>query len=101
MIGDVEGAARCAGWMGMQLMFMGEQARAGGWFARGQRLVDELAEPSAVQGLLLLPVALGKLYGGDPAGALQAFSQRCRTSASGSRTRTCPRWASSAPARPP
>lgn len=75
VMGDVEGAARCAAWMGMQLMFLGEQARAGGWFARGQRLVDELAEPSAVQGLLLLPEGLGKLYGGDPAGALQAFSR--------------------------
>jgi DNA-binding CsgD family transcriptional regulator len=74
VMGDVESAARCAGWMGMQLMFMGERARAGGWFARAQRLVDEQAEPSAVQGLLLLPEGLGKLYGGDPAGALQAFS---------------------------
>lgn len=75
VIGDAESAARCAGWMGMQLMFLGEPARAGGWFARGQRLVDELAEPSAVQGLLLVPMGLGKLYGGDPAGALQAFSR--------------------------
>jgi DNA-binding CsgD family transcriptional regulator len=75
VMGDVEGAARCAGWMGMQLMFQGEPARAGGWLARGQRLVDELAEPSAVQGLLLIPEGLGKLYGGDPAGALQAFSR--------------------------
>ncbi|MGY4540510.1 DNA-binding CsgD family transcriptional regulator [Arthrobacter sp. UYNi723] len=75
VMGDAEGAARCAGWMGMQLMFLGEPARAGGWFARGQRLVDELAEPSAVQGLLLVPMGLGKLYGGDPAGALQAFSR--------------------------
>lgn len=75
VVGDVIGAARCAGWMGMQLMNLGEAARAGGWFARGQRLVDELAEPDAVQGLLLLPIGLGKLYGGDPAGALQVFSQ--------------------------
>lgn len=75
VVGDVAGAARCAGWMGMQLMNLGEAARAGGWFARGQRLVDELAEPDAVQGLLLLPTGLGKLYGGDPAGALQVFSR--------------------------
>ena len=75
VMGDVESAARCAGWMGMQLMFFGEQAKAGGWFARGQRLVDEMAEPGAVQGLLLVPEGLGKLYGGDPAGALQAFSR--------------------------
>lgn len=75
VMGDVQSAARCAGWMGMQLMFLGEQARAGGWLARGQRLVDELAEPGAVQGLLLLPEGLGKLYSGDPAGALQVFSR--------------------------
>ncbi|MET3140335.1 UNVERIFIED_ORG: DNA-binding CsgD family transcriptional regulator [Arthrobacter sp. UYEF10] len=75
VMGDVESAARCAGWMGMQLMFLGERARAGGWLARGQRLLDEAAEPSAVQGLLLIPEGLGKLYGGDPAGALQAFSR--------------------------
>lgn len=75
VVGDVESAARCAGWMGMQLMFFGEQARAGGWFARGRRLVEEMAEPGAVQGLLLLPEGLGKLYGGDPAGALHAFSR--------------------------
>ncbi|TAP45443.1 helix-turn-helix transcriptional regulator [Arthrobacter sp. S39] len=75
VVGDVVGAARCAGWMGMQLMNLGEAARAGGWFARGQRLVDELAEPDAVQGLLLVPMGLGKLYGGDPVGALQVFTQ--------------------------
>jgi DNA-binding CsgD family transcriptional regulator len=75
VMGDAESAARCAGWMGMQLMFLSEQAQAGGWFARAQRLVDELAQPSAVHGLLLLPQGLGKLYGGDPAGALQAFAR--------------------------
>ena len=42
VVGDVDGAARCAGWMGMHLMFLGDGARAGGWFARGQRLVDGL-----------------------------------------------------------
>ncbi|HJV98535.1 MAG TPA: response regulator transcription factor [Arthrobacter sp.] len=75
VVGDVAGAARCAGWMGMELMNIGEAARAGGWFARGQRLADDLSEPDAVQGLLLLPTGLGRLYGGDPAGALQVFSQ--------------------------
>ncbi|MDQ0633111.1 DNA-binding CsgD family transcriptional regulator [Arthrobacter pascens] len=75
VVGDVVGAARCAGWMGMQLMHVGEMSQAGGWFARGQRLADELAEPDAVQGFMLVPVGLGKLYGGDPAGALQIFAQ--------------------------
>jgi DNA-binding CsgD family transcriptional regulator len=75
VLGDLAGAARCAGWLGMQLMSLGESARSSGWFARGQRLVQELDEPNAVQGLLLLPTGLGKLYGGDPAGALQVFSE--------------------------
>ncbi|MEO8283214.1 MAG: response regulator transcription factor [Pseudarthrobacter sp.] len=75
VVGDVAGAARCACWKGMQLMFLGDSVQAGGWFARGQRLADELAEPDAVQGLLLVPMALGKLYRGDPATALQVFAQ--------------------------
>ncbi len=74
-VGDVAGAARCAGWMGIQLNNLGEMARAGGWLARGQRLAKELDEIHAVQGLLLMPQGLGKLYGGDPAGALQVFSR--------------------------
>jgi DNA-binding NarL/FixJ family response regulator len=74
-VGDVAGAARCAGWMGIQLSNLGEMARAGGWLARGQRLATELDEVHAVQGLLLMPQGLGKLYGGDPAGALQVFTR--------------------------
>lgn len=74
-VGDVAGAARCAGWMGIQLSNLGEMARAGGWLARGQRLAQELDEIHAVQGLLLMPQGLGKLYGGDPAGALQVFTR--------------------------
>jgi DNA-binding NarL/FixJ family response regulator len=75
VLGDLAGAARCAGWLGMQLMVLREKARSSGWFARGRRLLDELGEPSAVEGLLLLPVALRKLYRGDPAGALEVFSE--------------------------
>jgi DNA-binding CsgD family transcriptional regulator len=75
VVGDIVGAVRCAGWMGMQLMHLGEMSRAGGWFARGQRLSLELDGQHSVQGLLLVPVGLGKLYGGDPAGALEVFAQ--------------------------
>jgi DNA-binding CsgD family transcriptional regulator len=75
VIGDIPGAARCAAWMAMHLTHLGESARAGGWLARGRRLVTELAEPDAVQGFLLIPESLGKLYGGDPEGALRLFSE--------------------------
>jgi DNA-binding CsgD family transcriptional regulator len=75
VMGDIPGAARCAAWMAMHLTHLGEGARAGGWLARGRRLVDELGEPVAVQGFLLIPQCLGMLYGGDPAGALKLFSE--------------------------
>lgn len=75
VVGDVASAALCAGWLGMQHMFQGDNAQAGGWFARGQRLAEELAQPNPVQGFLMVPAALGKLYGGDPAGALELFTQ--------------------------
>jgi len=63
--GDLVAAARCAGWIGMQLLLLDEQARSGGWFARAQRLVQELSEPCSIEGFLLIPAALGALYGGD------------------------------------
>jgi DNA-binding CsgD family transcriptional regulator len=75
IVGDITGAMRCAVWLGMHLLNLGETARSSGWFARGKALVDELDEPGPVAGLLLFPVALGKLYGGDAAGALQLFTE--------------------------
>jgi DNA-binding CsgD family transcriptional regulator len=72
---DLLAAAQCAGWIGMQWMNTGEQARSSGWFARAERLVSEYAEPCAVEGFLLVPMALGALYGGDAEQALAAFSQ--------------------------
>jgi DNA-binding CsgD family transcriptional regulator len=75
VVGDLVGAARCAVWIVMHLTNAGEMARAAGWLARGQKLVNELPEPDPVQGFMLVPVALGKLYGGDPEGARQVFSR--------------------------
>lgn len=73
-IGDATGAARSAAWLGMSLMSMGDSpAKAAGWFARAGRVLEEKSEPSSVDGLLLIPVGLGALYGGDPEGAAQAF----------------------------
>ncbi|MEU4289734.1 LuxR C-terminal-related transcriptional regulator [Kribbella sp. NPDC026596] len=39
--GDLLGAAAAAQWTGMQRMFVGEVAIAGGWLARAARLVEE------------------------------------------------------------
>jgi DNA-binding CsgD family transcriptional regulator len=74
VVGDVASAARCAGWLGMHLMNTGQMARSAGWFARAGRLVAELNEPSAVEGLLMVPAALGMLFGGNPEGARRVFA---------------------------
>ncbi|KIS26730.1 LuxR family transcriptional regulator [Arthrobacter sp. SPG23] len=73
VVGDVVGAARCAGWIGIHLMNSGQLARSTGWFARAGRLVAELDAPCAVQGMLLIPTALGMLFGGDPEGGRRVF----------------------------
>jgi DNA-binding CsgD family transcriptional regulator/tetratricopeptide (TPR) repeat protein len=57
---DVASAVRCAFWLGMGLLQRGEQARAGGWFARGGRLVEGRTDLPE-RGYLLLPVGLQRL----------------------------------------
>ncbi|MCD2443641.1 LuxR C-terminal-related transcriptional regulator [Agromyces sp. SYSU K20354] len=73
--GDDAGAARTAVWIGMHLMDEHEIARAGGWIARAQRIVASGGDAESVGGLLLIPQALGALYGGDPSSALEILSQ--------------------------
>jgi len=48
-------AARCAFWLGFRLLMRGEMGRAGGWFARAQRLLEREARECAERGYLLLP----------------------------------------------
>ena len=63
--GEVERAARCAGWLVFVLLNGGEFARAGGWLARARRLVDEVGHDCAEQGHLLVPVAFQRAFEGD------------------------------------
>ena len=58
-------AARCAGWIGMNLAIRGEIGPARGWFGRAQRLVEREGRDSVEQGWLLLPVALQHEAAGD------------------------------------
>ena len=71
--GDVDGAVRCAAWLGMQFMDVGDRAQAGGWFARAQRLVDEHPDGRPDHGFLLIPEGLAALYRGDGAQAASVF----------------------------
>jgi len=73
--GDVPRAVRAAFWLGMNLMNRGEQARAGGWLARAQRLLDESGIDSVERGYMLLPAALRASRDGDAEAQLAIHGQ--------------------------
>lgn len=74
---DLEGAARAAFWLGLQMMMSGERARGGGWFARAGRLLEQAGSESAVQGFLQLPTGLSALGADEPERAADAFAAAC------------------------
>jgi DNA-binding CsgD family transcriptional regulator len=67
--GDAARAARCAWWVGHNLLFRGEVAPARGWFARGQRLLAREEQDCVELGYLLIPTLLEHTFRGDFAGA--------------------------------
>lgn len=73
--GDGPRAARCAFWLSFGLILLGEMAPASGWLARAQRVLDDGEHDCAERGFLLVPVALGHLFAGDPSAALADFEQ--------------------------
>lgn len=58
-------AARCAFWIGHNMLFRGDRAAAAGWFARGQRTLERTGQDCVERGYLLIPVWLGQMAGGD------------------------------------
>ncbi len=74
--GDTRHAASCAFWLGFMLQGQGEVARASGWFARAQRVLEEHHPGEcAERGFLLLPRALQSIDAGDADAALVTFSE--------------------------
>jgi ATP/maltotriose-dependent transcriptional regulator MalT len=70
--GATAAALRCAFWLGMTLAQRGEDARAGGWFARAARLVED--DPDRPErAYTLLPAALQQLEQ-DPVRARSLFA---------------------------
>jgi len=61
--GAEERAARAAFWVGQRLLTRGEPARAGGWYARAQRLVE--GRDCVEWGYLRLPLVYRNMHGGD------------------------------------
>ena len=76
--GELTRAARCAFWLGMRLLELGEMAQGGGWLARAQRLVDESGEDCVERGFLLAPVGIQSLSRRDGAAAAVWCSSRQR-----------------------
>lgn len=74
-VGDVAGAARCAAWLVLYLMDIGEPARSSGWMSKAKHLVAEMGEPTEAEGYLLIPSALGALYGGNPEASNELFAR--------------------------
>ncbi|MGO4247440.1 response regulator transcription factor [Paenarthrobacter sp. RAF54_2] len=74
-VGDMAAAARCATWLVLFLMDIGEPARSSGWMSRAKHLVEELDEPTEAEGYLLIPSALGALYGGNPEASNELFGR--------------------------
>jgi ATP/maltotriose-dependent transcriptional regulator MalT len=66
--GEGRRAARCAFWLGIQLMLRGEMGPATGWLGRAHRLLEGEGE-CAEQGYLLVPVAFQHDAEGDHEGA--------------------------------
>ncbi len=63
--GDSLGAARAAGWLGMNLASRGEIGPAGGWFGRAHRLVQSEQGDHVEQGWLQMPTAFQRLAAGE------------------------------------
>ncbi len=63
--GDVPRAVRCAFWIGHNMLFRGQMARAAGWFGRAQRLLGEADIDCVEYGYLLIPRWLEQMAHGD------------------------------------
>jgi hypothetical protein len=73
--GEVVRAVRSAFWLVFGLFNRGEMARAGGWLARAQRLLDDRQLDCVERGYLLVPVATRTMEAGDPWSAYATFGR--------------------------
>jgi DNA-binding CsgD family transcriptional regulator len=75
--GNIEGAARCAFWLGMTLLFdKGQAAPGSGWIARAHRLLDDHDCGDCVErGYLLMPAGIGRMFEGNFEVARTTFAE--------------------------
>lgn len=67
-------AARCAFWLGMFLMELGEMSQAGGWFARAGRVLEESGADCAECGYIRIPEGI-QLIDSEPETAFAIFEE--------------------------
>ena len=73
--GEVAPAARCAFWVGLNLMVVGEMSHAMGWFGRARRLLVREERDCVERGYLLIPDLLGHVVGGQHEAAYAVASE--------------------------
>ena len=71
-------AARCAFWIGINLVQQGEMARASGWLGRARRLVQREGRDCVEQGYLLVPTMFEREAQGDLDGAIETAAEAAR-----------------------
>jgi DNA-binding NarL/FixJ family response regulator len=72
---NIPRVARCAFWMILELLSIGEWARAGGWLATAQRYLDDGHHDCPERGLLLVLVARRYLKEGNVSAAYDTSTQ--------------------------
>jgi pimeloyl-ACP methyl ester carboxylesterase len=77
--GDSDTAIRCAGWLAIQLLLRGDQAKADGWLARGRRMIGDAGTDDPAHDVLQIPTILRSLFTGDGEAAI-AMANRLLTS---------------------
>jgi DNA-binding CsgD family transcriptional regulator len=74
-------AARCGFWLGITLNSRSERAKAGGWLARAQRVLDESGHECAERGWLLIPGGLQLYHDGGYASSSATFAEAAKIGA--------------------
>ncbi len=74
--GDPAAAARCAWWLGLTYMNLGDPAQGAGWIGRAAEVLERVDGECVEQGYLLASGGLQALHGGDARRSARNCSSR-------------------------
>jgi DNA-binding NarL/FixJ family response regulator len=72
---DPASAARCAGWLALDLIEFGDFTNSVTWAARAMRIVNGMPQPGALAGFVRIAPAVAQLGSGNPADAAERFQE--------------------------